>query len=96
MPETLTVTHPLSAFRDNPGELLQQLHTTHRAITLTIDGQPAAILQNPAEYQRLLDLASEANAEEGLRQGLEDIAQGRTRPAREVFAELRAKYNIPR
>jgi hypothetical protein len=34
--------------------------------------------------------------EEGLRQGLEDIAEGRTRPAREVFEELRAQHRIPR
>jgi len=32
--------------------------------------------------------------EEGLRQGLEDIAEGRTRLARQVFAELREQYGI--
>jgi prevent-host-death family protein len=89
-------TQPLTAFRDNPDEVLHQLKTTHRPITLTIDGEPAAILQDPAEYQRLLDIAAEASAEEGIRQGLKDIAAGRTRPAREVFDELRAKYRIPR
>lgn len=36
------------------------------------------------------------DTEEGLRQGLEDIAEGRTRPAREVFAELRAEHRVPR
>ena len=37
-----------------------------------------------------------ADLEEGLHQGLEDIAEGRTRPAREVFAEFRAKHRIAR
>jgi len=60
MIETLTDTQPLTAFRDNPDELLQQLKTTHRPITLTVDGQPAAILQSPAEYQRLRNLAARA------------------------------------
>ena len=96
MIETITDTQPLTAFRDRPEELLQQLKTMHRPITLTVDGQPAAILQDPAEYQRLLDIAADADPEEDLRQGLEDIAEGRTRPAREVFAELREEYGIRR
>jgi prevent-host-death family protein len=97
MPTQLDTTpdvQPLTAFRDNPGEVIERLKSTRRPITLTVEGQPAVILQDPAEYQRLLDLAAEADEEEGLRQGLEDIAAGRTRPAREVFAELREEYGI--
>jgi hypothetical protein len=33
---------------------------------------------------------------EGIRQGLEDAKQGRTRPAREFFAEFEAKHGISR
>jgi hypothetical protein len=33
---------------------------------------------------------------EGIRQGLEDAKQGRTRPAREFFAELEAKFGVTR
>jgi predicted transcriptional regulator len=32
---------------------------------------------------------------EAIRQGLDDAAKGRTRPAREVFAEIRRKHGIP-
>jgi len=96
MPETLTDILPLTAFRDNPTEPLDQLRTTRRPITLTVDGKPAAILQDPAEYQRLLDIADEADAREGIRRGLADIAAGRTRPAREVLTELDKEYHIPR
>jgi predicted transcriptional regulator len=42
------------------------------------------------------DLAAEASAVEGIRQGLEDAANGRTRPARKLLDEIRAKYDIPR
>jgi hypothetical protein len=37
-----------------------------------------------------------AGAEEGIRQGLDDVAHGRTRPAREFFEEFEAKNGIPR
>ena len=85
---------PLTTFRNNSVEFMKQLKETKRPIVLTVNGKPEAVLQDPAEYQRLLDLAALADPEEGLRQGLEDIAEGRTRREREVFAELREEYGI--
>ncbi len=85
---------PLTAFLDKPADLIQQIKATQRSVTLTVEGQPAVVLQDPAEYERLLELAAEADANEGIRQGLEDVAAGRTRPAREVFAELGEEYGI--
>jgi len=96
MPETITDTLPLTAFRDNPTEPLDQLRTTRRPITLTVDGKPAAILQDPAEYQRLRNLAAAASAEEGIRQGLEELHRGEGRPAQEFFEEFREKYGLSR
>jgi len=54
------------------------------------------VLQDAEAYQHLLDLAATASAEEGIRQGREDVANGRTEPAETVFSQLRAKYGIPR
>jgi predicted transcriptional regulator len=42
------------------------------------------------------DLAARADANEGIRQGLEDVAKGRVRPAREALDEFRRKHGIPR
>ncbi len=79
---------PLTTFRNNSVGFLKQLKRTRRPIVLTVNGKPKAVLQDPAAYQRLLDIAAAADPDEGIRQGLEDIAEGRTRPAREVFAEM--------
>ena len=54
------------------------------------------MVQDAEAYQRFLDLAAKASAAEGIRQGLEDVACGRTRPAREALDEIRAEYDIPR
>jgi len=89
-------THPLTAFRDNSAELIDQLKTTHRPITLTVDGKAEVVIQEAAAYQRLLDIAAAVDATEGVRQGLADVAAGRTRPAQEVFDEFREKRGIPR
>jgi hypothetical protein len=48
--------------------------------------------RNAEAHQRLLDIAARADANEGIRQGLDDVANGRTRPAREFFDEFRRKH----
>lgn len=53
-------------------------------------------MQDAEVYQRLLDVAASADAVEDIRQGLDDIAHGRTRPAKEVFDYIRRKHDIPR
>ncbi len=88
--------HPMTFFRNHSAEVMQHLKATKRPVVLTINGKAAAVVQDAEAYQHLLDLAAEANAAEGIRQGLEDVKSGRTRPASAVFAELRGAYGIPR
>ena len=87
---------PLTTFRNNSVEFMKQLKATQRPIILTVNGKPEAVVQDAAAYQRLLNIAAAADPREGIRQGLEDITNGRTRPAKEVFDELRQKHRIPR
>jgi PHD/YefM family antitoxin component YafN of YafNO toxin-antitoxin module len=39
-------------------------------VVLTVQGRAAAIVQDAAAYQRLRDIATRADAREGIRQGL--------------------------
>ena len=87
---------PLTTFRNNSVEFIQQLKATQRPIILTVNGKPEAVLQDPAAYQRLLDLAAEADVHEGIRQGLEQQAQGKGRAAADFFKEMRARHDVPR
>jgi PHD/YefM family antitoxin component YafN of YafNO toxin-antitoxin module len=87
---------PLTYFRRRSAEAVRQLKASRRPMVLTINGKAELVVQDAVSYQRLLDIAAQADAGEGIRQGLEDIAQGRTRPSREVFDEIREGYDIPR
>jgi prevent-host-death family protein len=87
---------PMTTFRNKSAEVMQLLKETKRPVILTVNGKAAAVLQDAEGYQGLLDLAAEASAAEGIRQGLEDLSSGRTRPARAVFDELRADHGLPR
>ncbi len=86
----------LTTFRRRSGDFMKQLKKTKRPVVLTVKGKAAAIVQDAEAYQRLLDIAANASADEGIRQGLEDVKQGKVRPAREFFADFEAEHGIPR
>jgi len=73
---------------------VKQLKKSKRPVVLTVKGKAAAIVQDAEACQRLLDIAARADWEEGIRQGLDDAAHGRTRPAKEVFDDIRRKHGI--
>jgi prevent-host-death family protein len=66
----------LTAFRRRSGDFMRQLKKTKRPVVLTVKGKAQAVVQDVDAYQRLLDIAANADAREGIRQGLEDSKQG--------------------
>ena|SRR5271167_53586 len=72
---------PLTTFRRRSGDFMKQLKKSKRPVVLTVKGKAAAIVQDAEAYQRLLDIAARADAEEGIRQSLEDAKKGKARPA---------------
>jgi prevent-host-death family protein len=86
----------LTTFRRRSGDFMKQLKKSKRPVVLTVKGKAAAVVQDAEAYQRLLDIAARADSEEGIRQGLDDVAHGRTRPAKEVFDDIRRKHGISR
>lgn len=86
----------LTTFRRRSADFLKQLRKSKRPVVLTVRGKAAAVVQDAEAYQRLLDIAAAADAREAIRQGLEDVRKGRTRPAREFFAEFEAKHGLRR
>jgi prevent-host-death family protein len=86
----------MTTFRRNPGEFMKHLKKTKRPLILTVHGKAEAVVQDAEAYQRLLDIAAQADAVEGIRQGLEDVKKNRTHPARETLEKFRRNRAIPR
>lgn len=63
---------------------------------LTLNGKAAAVVQDAEAYQKLLDIAAQANAQEGIRQGVEDVRKKRSRPVREFFAAFESRHGLSR
>lgn len=102
MPDTTPDTAPditkdiqsLTTFRRHSGDIIRQLQKSKRPMVLTVNGEAAAVVQDAEAYQRLLDIAAQADAREGIRQGLEEARQGLGRDAEEFFAEFEAEHGI--
>lgn len=86
----------LTTFRRRSGDFIKQLKRSKRPVVLTVKGKAAAVVQDAEAYQRLLDLAAGADAEEGVRQALEDVKKGKIRPAKEFFDDFETRHRIPR
>jgi prevent-host-death family protein len=86
----------LSDFKRNTTQLLEQMKETGNPVVLTINGKAEIVVQDATAYQKLLDERQEADALAGIRQGLEDVKHGRTKPARQALEQIRKKHKIPR
>ncbi|HEY1525302.1 MAG TPA: type II toxin-antitoxin system Phd/YefM family antitoxin [Candidatus Angelobacter sp.] len=86
----------LTTFRRRSGDFMKQLKKSKRPVVLTVNGKAAAVVQDAEAYQHLLDIAAHADAEEGIRQGLENAKEGKLRPARQFFDEFDVAHGISR
>lgn len=86
----------MTTFRRNPGKFMKHLKKSKKPLVLTINGKAEAVVQDAEAYQRLLDIAAQADVLEGIRQGEDDVKKGRVRPAQEALEMFRNKHGIPR
>lgn len=75
----------LTSFRRQSGDFMKRIKKSKQPMILTVRGKAAAVVLDAEAYQRLLDIAASADAEEGIRQGLEEARRGKGRPAREFL-----------
>ena len=78
----------LTSFKRNTNKFTKRLKRTGRPIVLTVNGQAELVIQDAVSYQKMLDIIDRAEAIVGIRAGLEDVKQGRTKPLEEALEEL--------
>jgi len=85
----------MTTFRRNPAKFMRHLKQTKTPMILTVNGKAEAVVQDAEAYQRLLDIAAQADGREGIRQGTEDLKKGRVHPARKALESFRRRHGIP-
>lgn len=78
----------LSNFKRDTSGFVERLKKSGEPVVLTINGKAELVVQDAGSYQRLLEAAEQIEALEFLRQSLEDVDAGRTRPMRTAVASL--------
>lgn len=87
----------LTNFKRQTAEYLEQLHKTGNPVVLTVNGKGQVVVWDAAAYQRLLKAAATAEREEivaAIRESLDDVQAGRTRPAKTALKALARKYGV--
>ncbi len=86
----------LSDFKRNTSELVERMEESGEPMVLTVNGKAKLVVQDAASYQKLMDSIDYSEAVKGIRLGLDDVEQGRTKPVRHAFDAIRKKHGIPR
>ena len=88
-------THPLTDFQRNAKAHLARLKRSGRPELLTVNGKAEAVVLAPQTYQRLSDLAHEAELIHGLREALAQADRGDTIPLAVFDKRFRRKHGRP-
>ncbi len=79
----------LSNFKRNTAEFLRKLKETGHPVVLTINGKAELVVQDTASYQKLIELAEQAEEMEITRRAVAEMKAGQGRPAEDMLAEMR-------
>ena len=86
----------LTAFKRDTPSALEHLRATGRPLVLTVNGKAEVVVQDPASYQKLLELADRMEAILAVERGLKDLEAGRTKPLKGVLENLGKKNGLRR
>jgi len=88
--------HSLSDFKRKTSEFMARMKKSGHPVVLTIQGKAELVVQDAASYQRLLELAEQAEMMEFLLESRADIEAGRTEPAVAALERLARKHKLNR
>jgi len=88
-PKLDTDIKPVSEFRANAAELIDQVRNSGRPLVLTQRGHSAAVLLDVADYAQLVE---EVELLRDVHSAIQQIESGKGVPNRTAKAELRARF----
>ncbi len=88
--------HTLSEFQVNVKTYVKTVKDSKEPMLLTENGEVEAVLVDLVTYKELQEVMERARYIAAIKEGLEDVAAGRTRPASEALNEIRAKHGLHR
>ncbi|HEY2589844.1 MAG TPA: type II toxin-antitoxin system Phd/YefM family antitoxin [Tepidisphaeraceae bacterium] len=84
----------LSDFRQNATSHLDRLAETGAVEILTVNGEAKGVVMAPHVFDEMADQIERLETAVAIRRGLADVAEGRTRPARQAIKDLAAELGL--
>ena len=84
----------LSEFRQHATTHLERLAETGEVEVLTVNGEAKGVVMSPQSFDELVEKARQAEITAAIRQGMEDVKAGRTKPAKDGLREIAAKHGL--
>jgi prevent-host-death family protein len=88
--------HSLSDFKRKTRAFVKRMKKSGHPVVLTVKGKAELVVLDAASYQRLLELAGEAEMMDFLHQSRADVEAGRTEPALAALERLADKHELRR
>lgn len=86
--------HSLTDFQRNAKDHIVRMKKTKRPLVLTVNGKAEVVVQDKESYQKLLEELEATQTLLAIQRGLDDVRNGRTKPARQFLEELRKEMKI--
>ena len=84
---------PISYVKTNAADMMNFVNEKKEPLIITQNGESRAVLIDVKSYQQMKDAF---NLLKLIQLSETDVRAGRTKPAKEVFSNLRRKYNLGR
>lgn len=84
---------PISYFKSHVSEVVRDVLETHQPVIITLNGEAKAIVQDLREYEKMQESLALLKI---LALGQKDLEEGRTKPFRTAFADIRARIREER
>ncbi len=76
---------PVTYLKTRAADLLNQVNETHRAVIITQNGEPRAVLQDPKSFQNMRNAIGLLKL---IAQGEEDIKKGKSKNQDQMFNDI--------
>ena len=86
----------LTDFLRNHKVHLSRLKETRKPEVLTVNGKAEIVIQDAVSYQEMLERLERMETIAAIREGIEAAERGELKDATQVFAEMKAKYELSR
>ena len=86
----------LTDFKRRTVNFMRQIKNSHRPLVLTVNGRAQAVVQDPAAYQKLVDMAERYEAISAVQEGIVQAKREEGVSLEKFDKRMRKKYGISR